>query len=229
MNKKSFLVYCDIQNIVESMTDSEAGLFFKAMLDYGNMEEVRKLPENLVFLFMSIKNQMDRDLEKYSDICERNRINGLRGGRPAKPKEPSGFSGNPNNPDEPKKADNDNDIDNDSDIDNDKDIINTYAPTLLELINKFNELFDKHYRLTKERERKLRQRLKTFSMEQIMVALENMAKDKFYSGENDRGWMADPEFFLKNDEQIDRFLNHEKKKRLTSIKMVNGEVEEVYS
>ena len=119
INKKSFVVYCDIQNIVESMTDSEAGLFFKAMLDYGNTGEARELPEKLVFLFMSTKNQMDRDSEKYRNICERNRLNGKKGGRPRKPKKPTGLSGNPKNPSEPKKADSDidNDIDNDNDID----------------------------------------------------------------------------------------------------------------
>jgi hypothetical protein len=105
-------------------------------------------------------------------------------------------------------------------------IDNICAPSLLEFTNKFNELFNKSYRPTKGREQKLKGRLKSFSMEQIMVALENMAKDKFYGGTNDRGWIADPDFLLRNDEQIDRFLNHEKKKKLVSVDLNTGE--EIY-
>jgi hypothetical protein len=102
-----------------------------------------------------------------------------------------------------------------------------YVPALINFMNRFNELFNKNYKPTKGRNQKLKGRLKTFTMEQVMVALENMAKDKFYSGDNDRSWVADPEFFLRNDEQIDKFLNHEKKRKLTSVNLNTGE--EVYS
>lgn len=71
----------------------------------------------------------------------------------------------------------------------------------------FNFLFKSKYIPTKQRQVKLKSRLQTYSYEQIKQAVTNMANDKFYRGENDRNWKADPDFILRSDEQIDRFLN----------------------
>lgn len=73
-------------------------------------------------------------------------------------------------------------------------------------LERFNSLFGKNYQKTEGRRRKLRLRLKSFSVGQILEALENLSANKFYHGENDRGWEANPDFLIRNDEQIDRFL-----------------------
>lgn len=78
-------------------------------------------------------------------------------------------------------------------------------------LDRMNELFGRRFRYTNNMAAKLKTRLKTFTFEEIMQALENLAKDPFYQGNNDRGWKCEPDFLLRNDSQIDRFLNHETK------------------
>ena len=46
-----------------------------------------------------------------------------------------------------------------------------------------------------------------FTLEEILKALDNLSKSEFHQGDNDRGWKADPDFLIRNDEQIDKWLN----------------------
>lgn len=84
--------------------------------------------------------------------------------------------------------------------------INTY-------VSEFNKLFDRDFRTTSGRKSKLEARLRVFRFEQIMEALENLSCSKFHQGENDRGWRADPDFLIRNDEQIDKWLNRKPKNK----------------
>lgn len=81
---------------------------------------------------------------------------------------------------------------------------NIYITPFLE---KFNSLFGTSYRPTTGRIDKLTVRLKTYSIEDIYKSLENMARQPFYKGKNDRSWSADPDYFLRSDEIIDKHLN----------------------
>lgn len=112
-NKKSFLLYADMQGMVNKLPDEKAGELFKLILSYVNDEnpDLDSIDFVLQIAFEPIKNSLKRDLEKYKNIVERNSINGSKGGRPKKPKKPSGLIGNPK---KPKKADSDNDSVNDN-------------------------------------------------------------------------------------------------------------------
>ena len=132
--KKSFVLFNDLKEPVNSLTDEEAGKLFKAIFEYqnGGVNQVLTAPAEMAFLF--VKQQLDRNQEKYDSTCKRNRLNGLKGGRPNKPKKPSGLSGNP---EEPKKADND--IDTDNGIENDiedKKINYSITDTIIDYFNK---------------------------------------------------------------------------------------------
>ena len=81
-----------------------------------------------------------------------------------------------------------------------------YTP-FREYLSLFNKLFGKNYQPTKGRENKLKLRLKNYSLEQILQALTTLSESKFHRGENERGWQADPDFLIRSDEQIDKFLN----------------------
>lgn len=117
MRKENFLLYKDYKPNVDILSDEQAGKLFKAIFAYV---EDRTLPQfkdgMLRMAFEFIKNQLERDLEKYKETVEKNRINGAKGGRPKKEenpknpkkaKKPSGLNGNPKNQSEPKKADKD--------------------------------------------------------------------------------------------------------------------------
>lgn len=73
-------------------------------------------------------------------------------------------------------------------------------------LDAFNLKFGAHYRPTPGRSHKLALRLKHFTFDQIMEALDNLAASPWHRGENDRGWTADPDFLLRADEQIDKWL-----------------------
>ena len=113
--KKSFILYSDQLAIFEKLSPPQTKDLILKIFAYSNGNWAGVPIDDLVvdMAFTAIKLALDRDMETYNNICERNRINGLQGGRPPKPKKPSGLSGNPKNPREPKKADSDSDSDSD--------------------------------------------------------------------------------------------------------------------
>ena len=120
--KKSFLLYLDSLNVLDDLTDEEAGKIFKAIRSYES-DGTYMLEGLLNAVFTPFKTMLDNNEEKYQAVLERNKQNGMKGGRPKKdiseeetqenPKNPVGFSKTQPNP---KKHDNDNDNVNDNDI-----------------------------------------------------------------------------------------------------------------
>ncbi len=93
-------------------------------------------------------------------------------------------------------------------FDADEKPVNSITASYKIFVDKMNELFGRKFRVTPQMVAKFKTRLKKFTFEEIMTAMENMSKSRFYHGENDRGWTADPEYFLRTDAQIDKFLNN---------------------
>jgi hypothetical protein len=82
--KKSFIVYTSYRAQIELLDDSQIGRLFRAMLSYADGEEP-EIPDPVVGMaFSFIKSQLDRDIEKYNEVAEKNRVNGAKGGRPKK-------------------------------------------------------------------------------------------------------------------------------------------------
>lgn len=119
--KNGFILYSDIIHTVEKLDDKKAGELFKHILKYVNDQYPETNDLIIELAFEPIKQSLKRDLKKYENICERNKLNGQKGGRPKnpkKPKEPIGLLGNPK---KPKKPDSDSDSDSDNDIERDKE------------------------------------------------------------------------------------------------------------
>jgi len=74
-------------------------------------------------------------------------------------------------------------------------------------VERFNEVFQRKHRASQDMIKKMQTRLKNYSLDEIMTALERLGEWDFAHGENDRGWRATPDFLLRNDSQVDRFLN----------------------
>ena len=112
--KKSFILYLDQYEPIKNLSDNEKGILFNAIFTYqfgGNPVFDDNPVIEMAFNFF--KQTFERDNGKYENICERNRINGLKGGRPKNPKNPLGSLVTQDNPKEPKKADSDSDNDSD--------------------------------------------------------------------------------------------------------------------
>jgi len=121
--KKSFLLHLDSLDVLDHLSDEEAGQLIKAFKSY-HLGEEPKLPTMLSIAFLPFKNQFTRDLETYENVCNRNKINGMKGGRPKTQKTQVVIEETQRNPEKPKEPDSDSDSDNKKDNDSDKTITN---------------------------------------------------------------------------------------------------------
>lgn len=80
--QKSFVLYSDYGDALSLLSDEEAGGLVKAIFALVREEELPELSKGAQVLFCMVRNTLERDLEKYRAVCERNRENGRRGGRP---------------------------------------------------------------------------------------------------------------------------------------------------
>ena len=73
--QKGFIVYKDLHAVIDELTDEQVGQLFRGMIKYFNEGKAPKFDGVLKFVFIPIKQQMDRDSEKYDEKCEKNREN----------------------------------------------------------------------------------------------------------------------------------------------------------
>lgn len=71
--QKGFIVYGDTKALADELTDEQLGQLFRGMLNYFAEGKMPKFTGVLKFAFIPIKQQMDRDKEKYDSKCEKNR------------------------------------------------------------------------------------------------------------------------------------------------------------
>ena len=71
--RKSFILHHDSLNVLDDLTDDQAGLLFKAIKAYHLGDEFEL--DVLTNIAMSpFRNQFDRDAVKYENLCEKNRL-----------------------------------------------------------------------------------------------------------------------------------------------------------
>ena len=74
-DQKGFVVYGDVHAVVDELTDEQTGKLFKAMIAYFTTGKAPKFDGILKYVWIPIRQQMDRDKEKYDAKCEKNRKN----------------------------------------------------------------------------------------------------------------------------------------------------------
>lgn len=145
--KDNFLLKKSQINVFKELSNEDAGKLIKGIFDYATKGETN-LDGYLKIIFIPIKEEIDRNEEKYEMICERNRNNGKLGGRPKEtqenPKKPNGFLENP------KKPINHNHIHNNT-IYNNITNSNIYEDIILYLNNKINSKYRSNTKTTKEK------------------------------------------------------------------------------
>ena len=119
MVKKSFLLHVDSLDVLDELTDEQAGKLFKSIKAYhdGTQIECDCITK---IAFSPFKNQFSRDQEKYLALCEKNRLIAENRYKNKSTKSTTGKSGNQTLPKSTKSTDNDNDSDSDSDSDKEK-------------------------------------------------------------------------------------------------------------
>lgn len=103
MRPSKFIFYLEWLRTMDDavLTKSERSRLIDAIVSYADTGVVPTLPRLLMAIFSPIKGTLDRDMDKYNEIIERNRENGKKGGRPKtqnNPEKPSGFLENPEKP-----------------------------------------------------------------------------------------------------------------------------------
>ncbi len=133
MGKDSFILYDNYAEQIEFLTDEQAGVLLKAIYAYRNGKPLPVMDSAVNMAFSFIRSQIDRDQERYDEICEKRRAAGATGGAPKgnqnakkQPKQANAFDDNQNAKNnqnkqmQAKQPDNDNDTDNDLEKRNNK-------------------------------------------------------------------------------------------------------------
>ena len=149
--KNSFILYTEIWPAIQKLDMEQRGKLFTAIMKHALGEEPEKLDILTDVIFTFIKSQLDRDEQKYQEVCKRRAEYGRRGGlATAKQKQAKATK---SKQDQANQADNDNENDNENDNDNDNENENdneAQAPeglsllpgTELELRRKYGEQSD---------------------------------------------------------------------------------------
>lgn len=69
----------------------------------------------------------------------------------------------------------------------------------------WNQLFDCNLRLTESKNRQIRARLKTFKIDEIVLAMKHRSQDTWLKGEGSK-FFSDWQSFWRSDEKIERYL-----------------------
>lgn len=80
MSKNSFILHNDSLDVLDELTDEQAGMLFKAMRAY-HLGEYLELDSLTKIVFSPFKNQFIRDDLKYQKTCERRAVAGSMGGK----------------------------------------------------------------------------------------------------------------------------------------------------
>lgn len=73
--QKGFVVYGDTKAVVDELSDEQAGRLFRGMLEYFVDGDDPDFDDVLKLVFIPIRQQMDRNADKYNKMCDRNREN----------------------------------------------------------------------------------------------------------------------------------------------------------
>ena len=87
MGREYFKMWHSYLDSIAPLNDAERGRLFTALLEYSKTGTTDKITGNERFIFPTLKANVDRDADQYSEISKRNAENGSKGGRPKKPNE----------------------------------------------------------------------------------------------------------------------------------------------
>jgi hypothetical protein len=80
-NRKSFILHSDSLEVLDKLSDEQAGKIFKAIKIYQKTGEIVTLDFALEIAFLPFLNQFKRDSENYQKTCEARRLAGSQGGK----------------------------------------------------------------------------------------------------------------------------------------------------
>jgi len=83
MAKNSFVLQTRLSAVIAKLSDKQAGLLFKSIMNYAASGTVANFEDNAVsILFEIVKQDIDYAAQKYAETCQKRAESGRLGGRP---------------------------------------------------------------------------------------------------------------------------------------------------
>lgn len=203
--KNTILFHKDWQPLINSLPQDAQIEFWQLFMAYEPNNKPNIINPIVVPIWTFIQSQLDKFNSNYEqNVIDRNRVNGAKGGRPKKSQE------NPNNPmglNETQKT-----LNKNKNINKNENINNNIeegkpSPTSEKIdydsfVNFYNGTctnLPKVIKLTQSRKNAIRIILKKFNKKEIAEGLKIANETDFLIGNNKRGWKADFDFIIKEN------------------------------
>lgn len=72
-NKPGIMIYFDMLETVNRLSDRDAGRLFRAILEYGMTQRVPELPEKLFLIWPLLQMRLDNDDQRYYRVTLKRR------------------------------------------------------------------------------------------------------------------------------------------------------------
>jgi hypothetical protein len=216
IKRKSFLIHIDSLDVLDALTNEQAGELFKAMKSFQLGDEIELNPL-VKIAFSPFKNQFIRDDEKYKTTCERRADAGSKGGiaKASKAKQKVA-SASKCKQDLANVADSKNKNDSKSDNKNESDNKTPMSPNgddhVQQVFDYWCSVFNKSTtsKLTKKRSKVVSDRLKEgYTVEQLKQSIDGCSHSEYHMGKNDtRSIYNDLELICRSGEKVEQFASN---------------------
>lgn len=206
--KDSLIIYNSIEEVIECLEPEQVKSLMLAMIAYNKGEDVPELDAVTKMAFIPLRQQIDRDTEKYNDKCEK-RANAGRKGADVTNSRRSAKVGNAENKtaktanaefdenDSAKTADTEYDTDTEYDSDINKNTSTSSVDAVVRLYNDLCPSLPSVTILSNKRKRDIKNRLKEYTLDDFRKVFAKVENTAFLRGENERGFMATIDWLLK--------------------------------
>ena len=205
--KDSLIIYNSIEEVIECLEPEQVKSLMLAMIAYNKGEDVPELDAVTKMAFIPLRQQIDRDTEKYNDKCEK-RANAGRKGADVTNSRRSAKAGNDENKtaktanaefdenDSAKTADTEYDTDTEYDSDINKNTSTSSADAVVRLYNNLCPSLPSVRTLSDKRKRDIKTRLKKYTLDDFQKVFEKAEKSSFLRGDNERGFRASLDWLI---------------------------------
>lgn len=208
MQKISLVLPYEFEIVFQSLPLEQAGRLILAIYAYEQRNILPDFSDNpkLEFAWEThIKPKIDENVERYNAICEARRNAGSKGGRTTQEKQKqanqaNGYFANQNNQKEANQADCDGDGDGDGDyeINKKEEVEEEKTPQkYLPILEAWNNLPVTNIRIISgKRLQMLKARIKQYSFDDVLKAIQTIHKSPFLLGDNKRKWQITFDWFV---------------------------------
>lgn len=212
MIKNSFVLFTEINDIVELLTNEQKGLLFQAILDYQMGKEPNLEDPIVKIAFTSIKQDLDRNNEKWNEARARRSEAGKKG--MANRWGTKNITNN-NNVITP--------ITKDNNVIAKKDDVRAERIDYQHIVDMYNKICVSLPRVTKlsdARKRAIKARLKNYSIDDLKTVFEMAEGSDFLSGRNG-SWNASFDWLM-NETNLTKVLDGNYKNKQGKIDIDNN-------